>query len=152
MHSTNREDVPVPSRQPLTSGELEQELPGAAERLSHRDPQDLYRQSVTYRRGRLSLYVVSGIEVKINTELVETVVRIAQKKGRDIAAPDEARWIVGITALNQSNIVPRADGKNFFDPLETPRNLLQLDRRFGLGSHPAENRRRGKILIDRGGV
>ena len=42
-------------------------------------------------------YVKPGVYAKTNAELVEKAVRIAREIGREIASPDEARRIVGIT-------------------------------------------------------
>jgi len=46
-----------------------------------------FEDNIYYRRGELAVS---------NAQLVERVVRIAKELGRDIAAPNEAREILGI--------------------------------------------------------
>lgn len=42
-------------------------------------------------------YVEDGVYAKTNAELVEKAVRIAREIGREIASPEEARRIVGLS-------------------------------------------------------
>ena len=44
-----------------------------------------------------NVYLSKGVLLKSNGEMVEKIVRIARELGRDIASPDEARKILGIT-------------------------------------------------------
>ncbi|MCD5416160.1 3-keto-5-aminohexanoate cleavage protein [Candidatus Bipolaricaulota bacterium] len=44
-----------------------------------------------------NIYYTKGVLAKSNAQLVERVVRIAQELGREIATPDEARQILGIS-------------------------------------------------------
>lgn len=43
-----------------------------------------------------NIYYSKGILAKSNSELVARIIRIAREAGRDIATPDEARYILGI--------------------------------------------------------
>jgi 3-keto-5-aminohexanoate cleavage enzyme len=45
-----------------------------------------------------TIYYSAGVLAKSNAELVARVVRIAKELGKEIAAPDEARRILGLTA------------------------------------------------------
>jgi 3-keto-5-aminohexanoate cleavage enzyme len=46
-------------------------------------------------------YLPDGTLARTNAELVEVVVRMAESVGRDVATPDEARAITGVTALTE---------------------------------------------------
>jgi uncharacterized protein (DUF849 family) len=50
-----------------------------------------------------NLWLQKGHLAKSNAQLVEKVVRIAEELGREIATPDEARNILGLTALEKAN-------------------------------------------------
>ncbi|MCG8688750.1 MAG: 3-keto-5-aminohexanoate cleavage protein [Desulfobacterales bacterium] len=50
-----------------------------------------------------NLYLPDG-SLASNVKLVETIVRIAKELGRDVAAPDEARQILGLDKANKDRI------------------------------------------------
>jgi 3-keto-5-aminohexanoate cleavage enzyme len=45
-----------------------------------------------------TIYYSAGVLAKSNAELVSRVVRIAGELGKEIASPDEARRLLGLTA------------------------------------------------------
>lgn len=50
-----------------------------------------------------NIFVEKGVLAKSNAELVEKVVKIARELGREIAAPDEARKILGLKGIDKVN-------------------------------------------------